>query len=389
MLTGMKVIAIIPARGGSKAIPKKNIIDFAGRPLIVWSIEQAKISKFISDVYVTSDSEEILEIARDYEAKTILRPKEISGDTASSESALLHALSQIEEKPDYVVFLQATAPLRKPDDIDNAINKLIEDNADSLLSLTEAREFIWQKSGRKFTSLSFDCKDRKRRQELDAIYYENGSIYVFKPEILEKYKNRLGGKISIYLMESWQRADIDDHESFKWCEWIFGKHLCERDNKTALSKIQLIVYDFDGVMTDNKVIIDQFGNEGVKVDRSDGLAISKIKNMGIKQIILSSEKNSVVQKRADKLGIPCLYGKDNKKEILEEHLNKNHISKDKVIFVGNDVNDIEVMNYVGYPIAPNDAHEEIKKIARITTKSKGGSGVVRELLDMISERNIE
>lgn len=382
----MKILAIIPARGGSKTIPKKNIVDLAGRPLIAWSIEQAKLSKFISEVYVTSDSEEILEIAKICGAQTILRPKEISGDTATSESALLHALSQIKERPDYVVFLQATAPLRKPDDIDNAIKKIIKDNADSLLSLTESREFIWKKSRDKFVSLTFDYKDRKRHQDLDAIYYENGSIYIFKPEILEKYKNRLGGKISTYLMEPWQRVDIDDYTSLKWCEWLYWKYLAGRYNKNILSGIELIAYDFDGVMTDNKVTIDQFGNETVKINRSDGLAVSKIKNIGIRQIILSSEKNQVVGKRADKLGLPCLYGKDNKKEILKEYLHKFHISKDKVVFVGNDLNDMEVMNYVGYSVAPSDAHGEIKKIARITTRAKGGGGVVRELLDMIPAR---
>ncbi|MDD5687488.1 MAG: acylneuraminate cytidylyltransferase [Elusimicrobia bacterium] len=385
MSTQYKIAAIIPARGGSKGIPRKNIINFAGKPLLAWSVEQAKLSKFISDIYVTSDSKEILEIAHNYGAKTILRPKNISGDTASSESALLHALRQMEERPDYIVFLQTTALLRKPDDIDNAIKKIIKDKSDSLLSLTEAYEFIWKKTGNKFTSLSFDSKDRKRRQDLSPVYYENGSIYIFKPEILEKHGNRLGGKVSIYTMKSWQRVDIDDYETLKLAELVFLKNLAKKVDKNILSGIELIVYDFDGVMTDNKVTVSQFGNESVKVNRADGLAVSKIKSMGIKQMILSTEKNPVVKKRADKLGITCLYGKNNKKEVLKKYLDNNNISKEKVIFVGNDINDMEVMDYVGYPVAPNDAHEQIKKIAKIITKSKGGDGVVRELLDFLSK----
>jgi len=223
----MKVVCIIPARGGSKSIPKKNIIDFSGKPLIAWTIEQAKASQLISDVYVSSDSKEILKIADSYGADTILRPEEISDDNASSESALLHALIQINERPDLVVFLQTTSPLRKANDIDNAIRKLNEDNADSLFSLVETQEFIWEKIEEGFRPLTFDLENRCGHRYLKRLYYENGSIYVFRPEVLEKYNNRLGGKISVYLMESWQRSDIDDWETFDWCQWLFKKHFSQ------------------------------------------------------------------------------------------------------------------------------------------------------------------
>ena len=219
----MEIIAIIPARGGSKGIPKKNIIDFAGKPLIAWTIEQAKSSNLISEVYVSSDSQEILTVASNYGAKPILRPHEISGDTSSSESAILHALDQMSSDPDLVVFLQATSPLRKMDDIDNAINKLIEDKADSLLSLTETQEFMWEESKGSFRPLTYDINYRCGHRYLKKLYYENGSIFVFKPETLKRYKNRLGDKMAIYLMESWQRADIDDYETFDWCLWNFKR----------------------------------------------------------------------------------------------------------------------------------------------------------------------
>lgn len=383
-----KNIAIIPARGGSKSIPRKSIIDFAGKPLLAWTIEQAIASSFIDEVYVTSDSKDILKIAADYGAKIIQRPRNISSDTASSESALLHALSQLRENIDYIVFLQATSPLRKSDDIDNAIRKIIKDKADSLLSLTEAQEFVWRKSKGKINSVTFDYKNRRRHQELEKIYYENGSIYVFKPKILQKYKNRLGGKITEYIMQPWQRADIDDYLSFEWCQWLYYKYSSDMAKKDILSKIELIAYDFDGVMTDNKVFVDQIGNEAVCVNRSDGLAISLIKAKGIPQVILSSEKNSVVKRRADKLNIPCLSGDEDKKSILKKYLDIKNINKDNVIFVGNDINDKEVMRYVGCPIAPNDACKEIKDLARIITKSNGGGGIVRELFDMLSRAGV-
>jgi len=221
----MRICAIIPARSGSKGIPQKNIIDFAGKPLMAWTIEQAKSSKLISEVYVTSDSKEFLNIASSYGAKPILRPKNISDDKATSESALLHALEVIGDEPDLVVFLQTTSPLRKPDDIDNAINKLIKDEADSLLSLTESQEFMWEEKGNEFSPLTYDINNRVDHRSLRRLYYENGSIYVFKPNVFKMHNNRLCGKQSVYLMESWQRADIDDTQTFDWCLWIFNRNL--------------------------------------------------------------------------------------------------------------------------------------------------------------------
>lgn len=164
------------------------------------------------------------------------------------------------------------------------------------------------------------------------------------------------------------------------------------DNKTGkpkinLKNIQLIVYDFDGVMTDNKVLVFQDGREAVFCDRSDGLAISKIKKMRISQMIISTETNEVVKARAKKLGIPILHSINNKKEVLKKYCQKKRINLSKVIYIGNDINDLEAMKIVGHPIAPSDASREVKKIAKIITKAKGGEGVIRELLGGILELN--
>lgn len=220
----MKIISIIPARGGSKGIPNKNIIDFHGKPLITWTIEQALDSKMIDEVYVTSDSSHILSIAEGMGVHTIKRPSKLSNDSASSESALLHALKTINKRIDLIVFLQVTSPLRKKYDIDNAIRKLLDEKADSLLSLCSSKEFIWNKFNETFSPLTYDIENRCDHRQLKNLYYENGSIYVFKPQILEKKKNRLGGKISVYLMDSWQRADIDDQDSLDYCLLQFKKY---------------------------------------------------------------------------------------------------------------------------------------------------------------------
>ena len=152
---------------------------------------------------------------------------------------------------------------------------------------------------------------------------------------------------------------------------------------SAINKIKLIVYDFDGVMTDNKVYVDQNGNEMVSVNRSDGLGVSEIKKLGIKQIILSTEKNPVVTARASKLGITCLQEIDNKKNALMDYCNNNDIELNNVAFVGNDINDKKAMEIVGVTFCPADAHENIITISDYIFKTKGGNGVIRELLDLI------
>ena len=150
-----------------------------------------------------------------------------------------------------------------------------------------------------------------------------------------------------------------------------------------LLKLKLIVYDFDGVMTDNKVYIDQNGNEMVQVSRADGLGVSEIIKLGIQQIIMSTEVNPVVTQRAIKLKIPCFQGLVNKKDALVDYSKKNDIDLKKVAYVGNDTNDMGAMEIAGFSFCPNDSHESIKKIADHILPRNGGDGVIRELLDII------
>jgi 3-deoxy-D-manno-octulosonate 8-phosphate phosphatase (KDO 8-P phosphatase) len=150
-----------------------------------------------------------------------------------------------------------------------------------------------------------------------------------------------------------------------------------------IADIDLIVYDFDGVMTDNKVITFQDGTEGVTVNRADGLGVSMIKEMGIPQLILSTESNPVVEARAAKIGLPVIYDTDDKRFALEAYCSMHVFDPSRVVYVGNDLNDKEAMKFAGIPIAPADAHPEIIRIAWIVLNAIGGGGVVRELADII------
>ena len=155
-------------------------------------------------------------------------------------------------------------------------------------------------------------------------------------------------------------------------------------NILNISTIELIVYDFDGVMTDNRALIFQDGSEAVFVNRSDGLAIGMIRSLNIPQVIISTEKNTIVKKRAEKLMIPFYQGIGDKLSCLKELLSNKNIDPGKTIYVGNDINDLEAMKFVGWPIAPRDAHQDILSIAKIVVDVQGGNGVIRKMFDIIN-----
>lgn len=219
-------IAIIPARGGSKGIPHKNIRPLLGIPLIAHSIKDAQEAQLVDQVYVSTDDQKIAEISESYGAKIIYRPPELANDTASSESALLHALVQLENEkinPELIVFLQCTSPIRTGEDIDNAIIKLKKENADSLLSVSPCHRFLWEEVDGMARSINYDYKNRSRRQDMNPQYVENGSIYVFQSRIIKDLGNRLGGKISLFVMSEEASLEIDSLKDWKMVEFFFDQ----------------------------------------------------------------------------------------------------------------------------------------------------------------------
>ena len=220
------ILCVIPARGGSKRIPNKNILLLGGKPLIVHSIEHAKKSKLIKKIIVSTDSPEITRVSKKCGVEVVRRPKRISGDHAAPESAIKHVIEQVEKSgfyPDLIVFLQCTSPIRGPHDIDRAIKKLYKENADSLLSVCRNERFLWRSVFGNMQPVNYDYLKRPRDQDHPEEYRENGSIYIFKPEVMQKYGNRLGGKIAVYEMDYWSSFQIDSPEHFELCEWIYEK----------------------------------------------------------------------------------------------------------------------------------------------------------------------
>lgn len=216
-----KIPVIIPARAGSKGIKGKNIIDFCGKPLISWSILQAQACNMVSSVYVSTNGDEIADIAMEYGAKVIRRPEELASDTTSSEEAILHAVKEIEKSEDFdtVIFLQATSPIRREFDIQAALDQFYAEKCDSLFSMTVLDDYcLWKKENGEVCSFTYDYKNRGRRQEREHLYLENGSIYVFSKQSFLKAHNRLNGKIGMYEMPMECSYEIDTEKDIQLCE---------------------------------------------------------------------------------------------------------------------------------------------------------------------------
>ncbi len=378
-------IAIIPARGGSVGIKDKNIVDFCGRPLLAWSILQASECSEIERVYVTSDSDAILRVAEEAGAVPIRRPDEMATATAPSEQALLHAVDIVERdggRVEAVVFLQATSPLRTAADIGGALQVFRSEGADSLFSCARMEDIcLWHRGCAGLKSVTYDYLRRGRRQDREPYLLENGSIYIFKPSVLRATGNRLGGRITISEMDAWKSFEIDSPEDLVVCEYFMRNRILGQLRRLTRADIDLIVCDFDGVLTDNRALVSENGLESVLVNRSDGWAFRRLREMGFRTIILSTEENQVVAQRGRKLQTQVVHGVADKAAALDEYCGREGIDKRRVLYLGNDVNDLQAMRRTGYSAAPSDAHERVLEVARIKLKARGGAGVVAELVE--------
>ena len=216
-----KAIIIIPARGGSKRIKNKNLIKIGNLSLIEKTIIHALNSAFKEHVYISTDCNKIKYVCEKYPIKVIKRPAKLANDFSSSEDALLHVLENINEVPEYVIFLQCTSPFREKKDIDRAFKKIILDKSDSLLSVTDFKKFIWFKQKNKqCEAINYDIQNRKREQDFMNYYQENGSIFISKTDRLKKYRNRLSGKISMYIMNPLYAIQIDEPYDLEYAKYI-------------------------------------------------------------------------------------------------------------------------------------------------------------------------
>jgi len=381
-----KIIAIIPARGGSKGIPRKNIKLLAGKPLVAYSIETALKSKHLDKVIVSTEDDEIAEVSKRYGAKIIERAADLAKDDIPTELVIEHTIDYLKEKerysPDYIVLLQPTSPLRDEKDIDHAIETILDEKADSLLSVYENDRFYWDRT--KNTPLNYDYRVRCRRQEKKWELVENGSIYITKRKLFLNKRNRLGGKITTYLMPKWKSFEIDEPLDFELVEYLMTNKFKRKYYKNKIKNIKLVIFDVDGVFTDGSIYLDELGKEMLKFSRIDGKGIELIKNVGIDIAVISSENSKIVKKRMQKLKIDNIFiGIKNKMKIYEELKEKYSLNDEKICFCGDDLQDLEIIKQVGFSCCPKNAQNVVKKFCHYQSPYTGANGFVRDVCNKI------
>jgi YrbI family 3-deoxy-D-manno-octulosonate 8-phosphate phosphatase len=376
------IVSILPARGGSKGIPRKNLKKLCGRPLIAYSITQSRLSRYVDQTIVSTEDSEVAEVSKEYGAKVLLRPNELATDLTPTEPVLINVLEQLSEeniRPDYVVLLQPTSPIRRPNDIDYAIETLIDGSGDSLLSVRENNSFFWSGSGE---SLNYDHRSRPRRQDKRWELIENGSIYLTKTNALLTSGNRLSGRILTYIMPDWASFEIDSPFDFELVGYIMQKKL--PFVLKGLDKIQMVIFDVDGVLTDASVYLDEQGNEMLKFSRIDGKGIELLQEVGMKVAVITSENSKIVMERMKKLNINHVYVGVRNKGIVYESLKKElGVIDEEIAYCGDDLGDLPVLKKVGFAACPKNAAPDVLNECHYISPYIGGSGFARDVCNLL------
>lgn len=382
-------VAFIPVRGGSKSIPLKNIKPICGKPLVYWTVKAACECRYIDKVYVSTDSEVIRnavqrfvgEISGADKIEVIGRSPETATDGASTESAMLEFAEHYIF--DNIILVQATSPMLTAGDLNGGYELYATDNTDSVLSVVKQYRFLWkQDKEENAVPMNYEVFHRPRRQEFDGYLMENGAFYICSRESLLKTGNRLSGNIKAYEMDADTAFEIDEPSDWVIIESLMKKNGLLQDKVSDTKKIKMFLTDCDGCLTDGGMYYSENGDELKKFNTKDGMGLSNIRNKGVVTGIITGENTKIVERRAEKLHINELHqGVTDKLSVVRELAKKYHVSLEEVAYVGDDVNDIPVMEQVGFPCTVNDANSKVKELAAYISSYNGGDGAIRDIIE--------
>lgn len=386
-----KVVALIPARGGSKSIPLKNIRPIAGRPLVYWVLDAAFSCKAIDEVFVATDHERIASTVRSYGqgVHVVGRSPVTATDDAPTESVLLEFAKTVDA--DHICLIQATSPLLRASDLDAGFSLYFERGYDSVVSVVRQHRFIWRMlpDGTAVPE-NYDPRRRPRRQEYDGFFVENGAFYITSKQALLASQCRLSGKIGMLEMSPETYVELDEPSDWPVVEQLLLQRCREEGGaRHRLEDIKVLAMDVDGVLTDAGMYYSDDGDELKKFNTRDGMGIRLVRQTGIIPVIITGERTEIVRRRAEKLGIEHVFqGVDDKLAVVESVMTDIGIEWEQLAYIGDDVNDLEVLRRAGFSAAPADAHESVRRYVDYVCVAKGGHGCVREVCDLLLQRNV-
>lgn len=382
-------VAFIPVRGGSKSIPLKNIMNICGKPLVFWTIKAACECSYIDKVYVSTDNDRIMEtvtsIKKDggfsgaFKIEAIGRSKESALDNASTEFAMLEFADNYEFEN--IVLIQATSPLLRSDDIERGFKEFFNDNTDSVLSVVRQKRFTWKVDDEGFAQpTNYNMFKRPRRQEFDGYFVENGAFYITSKTKLIESQNRISGNIKVVEMSEDTYYEVDEPSDWKIIELFMNKGL--EKNTENIPVIKAFLTDCDGCLTDGGMYYSEKGDELKKFNTKDGMAFKLLKEKGIITGIITGENVDLNRRRAEKLHMDILEsGCKDKLSAIKKICKDKNILLENVCYVGDDINDQEVIEAVGYGCCPVDAIASVKAVSKYVSGKKGGEGVIRDIVE--------
>ncbi len=405
----MEVLALVPARGGSKGIPRKNLRDYAGAPLIAYSIVAALEAELVTRVIVSTDDPEIAEVACSWGAEVpFIRPAALAQDDTTDLPVFQHCLHWLKEnegfRPEIVVQLRPTSPVRPIGLIDEAIKKLVETpSADCVRGVVPSGENpfkMWRinNDGQLVPLLQvagIGEPYNTPRQALPSTYWQTGHIDVIRSATIESKGSMTGNQILPILIDPLYTVDIDTPADLQRYSRLMTNPMIRavdplKSRRRFPDKVSYLIMDFDGVMTDDMVYTDQDGRESVRCSRSDGYGLGLLRqNSGVHVMILSRETNPVVNSRGRKLDIEVFQSVYQKDQTVQALLAERDVDVNEVVFIGNDLTDLVVLPYVGFFACPADAHPQVLRQADLVLNHAGGQGAVRELVEIILEKTIK
>jgi N-acylneuraminate cytidylyltransferase len=398
----VSTVAVIPTSAGSHSVPRTHIRPLNGIPLLAYSIEAGRKARLVDRVIVSTDDEEIADVARAWGADVpFLRPTALGVDGASDLPVLEHAIGWLAANtadglPEVIVQLKATSPLRPPDCVDRAIDLLRRDQSlDSVRGVALAAQNPYNMSRLRADGTLTPLLEagvpnsyHQPRQALPQTYWPTGQIDVVRTRVIRERASMGGDRIGALIIDAAYACDLDSEGDWRRAEWLLDHldHPIVRpgSRRPFPTDPRLVVFDFDGVMTDNRVWVGEDGRESVACNRSDGLGLEKLRRLGLGLFVLSTESNPLVAARCRKLDLPLEQNVGDKAERLRCLLRDRGIAAADVVYVGNDVNDADCMRIVGCSVAVADAHSDVRHLADVILTRPGGHGAVRELCDRLA-----
>lgn len=388
-------IAFIPAMRGSKSIPLKNIKPICGRPLLYWTAKAACECKDIDLVYIATDSPEIREVAEGFrqeagegiweKIRVVDRSGQSADDRASTETAMLEFAGAYGF--DNIVLVQATSPMLRASDLEGGFALFRQPDTDSVLSVVRQRRFLWREDGGTAVPVNYDVFHRPRRQEFDGYLMENGAFYITSKENLLTYQNRISGNIKTYEMEEDTAYELDEPG-----DWVIVGALMERngfgaEERDMPSGVKMFLTDCDGCLTDGGMYYSEHGDELKKFNTKDGMGFSFLREKGILTGVITGEDVELNRRRVEKLKLDIYKpGCRDKTSAIKELCRQYRIGLEDVVYVGDDVNDLEVIQMVGFGCCPADAVPQVKAAAKYVAAAKGGEGVIREIIERLDKK---